>query len=100
MLIIIAIFFALTVIVRSYTHVDNKEIKLADIMKAAMLASVALVCLITRETYFALPDEGTVTLQYIYYRQYLLWGFIALMAYIVRLVIYLSVYHYRRHSRA
>ena len=98
MLIIIAIFFALAVIVRSYIYVDNNEIMGKDIFKAAIPSVVALGCIIYRETYFALPEETTVSMQFIYYRQYLLWGFIALMAYIVRFMIYGSVYCYRRRS--
>ena len=100
MLIFIVIFFALAVIVKSYTYVDANEILPKDIYKAAIPAVIALTCLILRETYFVLPEETTVSMQYIYYRQYLLWGFMALMAYVFRFVLYGSVYYYRRRSNS
>ena len=96
MIIIIAIFFALAIIVKSYIHIDGHEIKKSDIIKAAIPAFVALSCLIFRGTYLALPEETTVSTQFLYYRQYLLWIFLALMAYIIRFMIYGAVYLYRR----
>lgn len=96
MLIFVVIFFALAVIVKSYTYVDANEILPKDIFKSAILAIIALTCFILRETYFALPEETTISMQYLYYRQYLLWGFMALMAYVFRFALYGSVYFYRR----
>ena len=96
MLIIIAIFIALAIIVKSYIHIDNREIKNSDLIKAAIPAFIALACFIFRETYLALPDETTVSTQFLYYRKYLLWIFLALMAYIVRFMIYGVVFLYRR----
>lgn len=96
MLIFIAIFFALSVLVRSYQYIDHNKISEIDLIKALIFASIALICIILHETYFALPTGATVSQQYLNYRGYLLWGFLAFMAYILRFMIYLAVYFYRR----
>jgi anaerobic C4-dicarboxylate transporter len=95
LIITIAIFFTMAIIVRSYKFIDNNRIDVKDIIKAGLMASVAIFCIILRETYFALPEGSMVSMEYLTYRSYLIWGFLAFMAYIVRLLIYTSVYIYR-----
>lgn len=95
-LIFVFIFFTLSIVIRSYKHVDHQEIILNDIIKAAVPAFIGIACLILRTTYFALPEEGMVSLEYLSYRRYLLWIFVALMGYVVRTLIYGSVFLYRR----
>jgi len=95
LIIIIAIFFTLAVIVNSYRHVDGGEICVSDLIKAALPAFIAIGCLLLRTGYFALPEEALVSTEYLTSRKFLLWGFLAFMGYIVRMVIYGSVFAYR-----
>ncbi|MCP5382958.1 MAG: hypothetical protein H6912_11400 [Kordiimonadaceae bacterium] len=95
LIIVIAIFITLIVIINSYKKIDNSVIKKQDIVKTALPAIVALGCLMLRASYFALPDEGMVSLEYLNYRKFLLWGFILLMGYFVRLGIFGVVYIFR-----
>lgn len=95
-LVFVFIFFTLSVVIKSYQHVDHQKVILNDIIKAAIPAFIAIICLVARMTYFALPEEGMVSLEYLSYRRYLLWIFIALMGYIIRTLIYGSVFIYRR----
>lgn len=95
LIITIAIFFSMAVIVKSYSYVDSQKIYINDIVKAAIPALIAVICMVLRGTYFSLPEEGMVTGQYLEYRGYLLWGFLAFMAYIIRFFIYSVVYIYR-----
>lgn len=97
-LIFVFIFFTLSVVIKSYKHVDHQEVLLNDIIKAAIPAFIAIACLVARMTYFALPEEGLVSLEYLSYRRYLLWVFIALMGYIIRTIIFGSVFLYRRKN--
>ena len=97
LIIIIAIFMTLFVIINSYKHIDNAVINKGDLVKAAVPAAIAFGCLMLREGYFALPDEGMVSIEYLNYRRILLWGFILFMGYIVRLGIFSAVYLYRNH---
>ncbi len=97
-LIMIAIFFTLTVIVRSYTHIDSNQISNADVLKAVLPAMIAIMCLVLRENYFALPENAMVTGEYLTYRKLLLWGFLGLMGYIVRAAIYGCVFIYRKRG--
>lgn len=95
-LVFVFIFFTLSIVIKSYKHVDHKEVLLNDIIKASIPAFIAIICLVARMTYFALPEEGMVSLEYLSYRRYLLWIFIALMGYVIRTLIYGSVFLYRR----
>ncbi|MBL4601148.1 MAG: hypothetical protein JKY84_00230 [Emcibacteraceae bacterium] len=97
-IIVVAIFFTLTVIVNSYKHIDAGEITTPDLVKAVAPAVIAIICLSLRVGYFALPDEGMVSAEYLNYRNMLLWGFLGLMGYIVRAAIYGSVYAYRTRN--
>lgn len=97
-LIFVFIFFTLSIIIKSYKHIDHKEVLYADVVKAAIPALIGMSCLIIRMTYFALPEEGMVSLEYLSYRRSLLWVFLALMGYIVRAIIFGSVFLYRRKS--
>ena len=98
LIIVVAIFFTLTVIVNSYKHIDAGDITTSDLVKAIVPAMIAIICLSLRVGYFALPDEGMVSPEYLNYRNILLWGFLGLMGYIVRAAIYSSVYVYRTRS--
>ena len=95
LLITIAIFFAMAIIIRSYKYIDDNRVLKRDVIKAGSFASIAIVCIILRGTYFALPEETMVSNEYLTYRSFLIWGFMAFMAYIVRFVIYSAVYLYR-----
>ena len=97
-LIFVFIFFTLSVMIKSYKHIDNEEVTLNDIIKAAIPAFIAICCLVARMTYFALPEEGTVSLEFLSYRRYLIWVFTALMGYIIRVIIYGSVFLYRKKN--
>lgn len=97
-LIFVFIFFTLSVVIKTYKHVDHQEVLLNDIMKAAIPAFISIICLVARMTYFALPEEGMVSLEYLSYRRYLLWIFVALMGYIIRTLIFGSVFLYRRKN--
>lgn len=97
-LIVIAIFFALAVIVRSYKHIDHGEVSRSDLIKALIPAVIAIICLSLRISYFALPDEAMVSQEYLNYRKYLLLVFLILMGYILRAAIYSSVYFYRKRA--
>ena len=97
-LIVIAIFFALGVIVNSYKRIDHGDVVRVDIIKALIPALIAIICLSLRVSYFALPEEAMVSIEYLNYRKFLLWVFVALMGYIVRLAIYGSVYYYRKKA--
>ena len=95
LIIIIAIFFALGVIVKTYGHIDHNEVTRKDVIKAAVPAVIAVLCLILREGYFSLPDDTMVSTEFLNYRKILLWGFLGLMGYILRALTYGSVYFYR-----
>ena len=99
-LIFVFIFFTLSIIIKSYKHIDNQEVLLPDIIKAAIPAIIGIICLVTRMTYFALPEEGMISLEYLSYRRYLIWIFVALMGYIVRTLIFGSVFLYRRKNQS
>ncbi|HPF46000.1 MAG: hypothetical protein KDF58_07860 [Alphaproteobacteria bacterium] len=94
-IILIAIFITLVVIINSYKKIDTTVIKTEDIFKTAVPAIIAIACIMLRAGYFALPDEGMVSLEYLNYRKMLLWAFILLMGYIVRLGIFGVVYIFR-----
>lgn len=96
LIIVIAIFFTLSIIIKSYKRIDGGEVRSGDVIKAFIPAAIAVSCLLLRTTYFALPEEGMVSSEYLNYRKILLWGFLALMGYIFRVVIYGSVYAYRK----
>ncbi len=96
LIILIAIFFALAIIVRSYTTIDAGEVSAKDVIKALIPAAIAIICLSLRVSYFALPEGGMVSSEYLTYRSILLWVFLALMGYVVRATIYGSVFLYRR----
>lgn len=98
LLIFVFIFFTLSVIIKSYKHIDNQEVLMADVRKAAIPAFIGICCLVARMTYFALPDEGMVSLEYLSYRRFLLWIFLALMGYVVRTFIFGTVFLYRRKN--
>ncbi|MEZ5758101.1 MAG: hypothetical protein R3D86_07765 [Emcibacteraceae bacterium] len=95
LIIVIAIFITLIVIINSYKKIDNSVIKEQDIMKTAIPAIIALGCVMLRASYFALPDEGMVSQEYLNYRKFLLWAFILLMGYIIRFGIFSVVYIFR-----
>lgn len=94
----IAIFFTLAVVTKSYTAIDQGDIVAKDLIKPILFGLVAVSCLLLRESYFALPDEGGVSTEYLNYRKYLLWVFLALMGYIMRALIFVSVYFYRKKN--
>lgn len=94
--ILVSIFITLSVIINSYKLIDNNDVAEKDVIKATLFAALSLICLALRASYFALPEEGMVTNEYLAYRKYLLWGFLFFMGYIVRSIIYGSVYFYRR----
>ncbi len=98
MFIFIAIFFGLAVIVRSYQYIDEHSINETDLLKAFFFAAISVICIILHETYFALPEGSMVSQEYVNYRNYLLWGFVFFMAYILRFMIYSVVYFYQRSS--
>lgn len=99
LIITIAIFFSMAVIVKSYGYIDGHTVLINDIVKAAIPASIAIICITLRETYFALPEGSMVSAQYIEYRGYLLWGFLIFMAYIIRFFIYSMVFVYRNSKK-
>jgi len=68
------------------------------VIKASGFAIIALVCLSLRTWYFALPDQGMVSGEYLGYRKYLLWGFLFFMGYIARAIIYGSVFVFRKKN--
>ena len=100
LLITLVIFFSFAVVVRSYKHIDNHEVSKSDLLKAIIPAAIAIICLTLRGTYFALPEEGMVSLEYLNYRKIFLWGFLAFMGYILRALIYSCVYAYRKRNKA
>lgn len=95
-IIVIAIFFTLSIIINSYKRIDTGEVSSRDVVKASIPAAIAIICLLLRTSYFALPDEGMVSSEYLNYRKILLWSFLGLMGYIFRSVIYGSVFAYRK----
>ncbi len=95
-LILIAIIIMLVVIVKSYTYVDNNEITEKDLVKALIPSLIAVVSLMLRETYFAMPEGGMVSGEYLMYRHILLGIFVVTMGYVVRVSIYGCVYFYRK----
>lgn len=98
LIIIFSIFFALSILVRSYTHIDNHDVSKSDLIKASIPALLALLCLTLRESYFALPEGAMAGVEYLNYRKILLWVFLLCMGYLLRAVIYGSVFLYRgRH---
>mgnify|MGYP003624423964 CR=1 FL=1 len=97
-IIVIAIFFTLSIIINSCKRIDEGEVSSGDVIKAFIPAAIAISCLLLRTGYFALPEEGMVSSEYLNYRKILLWGFLGLMGYIFRAVIYGSVYAYRMRS--
>ncbi|MDG1709006.1 MAG: hypothetical protein P8H03_09605 [Emcibacteraceae bacterium] len=94
----VSIIVSLVVIIKSYKHIDNADVLQKDVIKASAFAIFALVCLGLRVWYFALPDEGMVSGEYLGYRKYLLWGFLFFMGYIARAIIYGSVFLFRKSS--
>ncbi|MDG1437856.1 MAG: hypothetical protein P8P98_02695 [Emcibacteraceae bacterium] len=92
----VSIFVTLAVIINSYKHIDNADVVQKDVMKACAFAVFSLACLSLRIWYFALPDQGMVTVEYLGYRKYLLWGFLFFMGYIARAIIYGSVFLFRK----
>ena len=98
LIIIIAIFITLSIIIKSYKRIDDVNVTSSDVIKATFLATIAISFLVLRNLYFALPEEGMVTNEYLNYRKILLWGFIALMGYIFRAIIYSLVYFYRNRG--
>jgi uncharacterized BrkB/YihY/UPF0761 family membrane protein len=95
LIIIIAIFITLSIIIKSYKRIDDAKVTSSEVIKAALIATIAISFLLLRTFYFALPEEGMVTNEYLNYRKVLLWGFIALMGYVFRAIIYSLVYFYR-----
>lgn len=98
LIIIIAIFFALSLLVRSYRHIDNNDVSKSDLVKSLIPAMVGLACLFLRESYFALPEGAMASVEYLNYRKILLWGFLLCMGYILRSAIYGSVFFYRSRN--
>ena len=96
LIIVIAIFFTLVIIINSYKRIDGGEVSSGDVIKAFIPAVIAVACLLLRSSYFALPEVGMVSSEYLNYRKILLWVFLALMGYVFRAVIYGSVFAYRR----
>lgn len=98
LIITLVLFFSFAVVVRSYKHIDHNEVSNSDLVKAIIPALIAVICLTLRGTYFALPEQGMVSMEYLNYRKILLWGFLAFMGYIMRALIYSCVYIYRKNK--
>ncbi|MCC3862269.1 hypothetical protein [Pseudemcibacter aquimaris] len=98
LLVFIAIFISLSVIIKTYKRIDNDVITQRDVLIACGFAAISIFCLTLRVTYFALPDEGMVSIEYLNYRRYLIWGFLLFMGYILRAIVFGTVYLYRRKN--
>ena len=95
-LILIAIIIMLVIVVKSYTYIDNNDVTEKDLIKALIPALIAVVSLGLRETYFAMPEGGMVSGEYLMYRNILMGIFVVTMGYVVRISIYSCVYFYRK----
>jgi len=98
LIIVIAIFVSLAIVINSYKHIDGGDVSCSDVFKALIPALIAIFCLVLRSTYFALPEEAMVSTEYLNYRKLLLWVFLGLMGYVIRVGIYGSVFFYRMRS--
>lgn len=99
-LLLIALAITISVVIKTYQRIDNGEITSRDVLIASAFAVISIVCLTLRVTYFALPEQGTVSLEYLTYRRYLIWGFMLFMGYILRAIVFGSVFLYRRKNQS
>lgn len=95
-IIILSILFMLVIIIRSYKYIDNNTVTSNDLIKAIVPAVIGIFCLTFRATYFALPDGGMVSSEYVMYRNILMAIFLAMMGYVIRAGIYGAVFIYRK----